>query len=101
MSRKRNITLKVDSDLYKTVNDALKAKGTTIEAFISLQLIAATKISKAIIDLKDRMPFGKYQGALVEDVIRGDTSYALWLISQDGSRKFSGEVINLVNELSA
>ena len=100
MSRQRNITIKVDSDLYKQINEQLKAKGTTIEVFIRLQLIAGLKVSAQCLGLKDKMPFGKYAGASVEDIVRGDTKYAAWLVSQDGSKKFHGDVINLITELN-
>lgn len=98
--RTRNITVRIDADIYKQVVSDLKAKGTTIDVYIHLQLIACAKTSRSMLSLKDKMPFGKYTGALVEDVIRGDTKYALWLIAQDGSTKFDGDAINLANELA-
>lgn len=99
MARYRNITVKIEADLYKEVQAQFKQRGTAIENFVKLQLIAFAK-NKTIIDLGDKMPFGKYAGALVEDVIRGDPKYSMWLMSQDFATKLSSDAMELIQNIN-
>lgn len=100
MTRKRTITIKVDASLYAEANTVLKDRGTDIDTWVQLQLRAFAKGGKALIHLSDKMPFGKYQGELVENVVRADTKYAAWMVSQDFSSKYHPDVLALVSELS-
>lgn len=99
MSRKRNITIQVDSELYKEVMASFKARGTDLQTFVELQLRAfSSSKAKSNMDLGDLMPYGKYRGARIEDIIRGDLGYAVYLVGQDA--KFSGASLELIKELS-
>jgi uncharacterized protein (DUF3820 family) len=97
--KQRSITIKVDLTIYKDATATLKARGTDVETWFRLQLCAFAKSGKAILSLTDKMPFGKYQGALVEDVVRADTKYATWMVAQDYSTKFNSDVLGLIQEL--
>ena len=97
--RHRNITIKIPIDLYKEIISVFKERGTTIETFVQLQLIAFSKQkAKSEIKLADRMPFGKYAGAQVEDIVRGDPSYIVYLIGQNAN--FNADVIELTKTIT-
>ena len=99
-SRTKSIAVKVDALLYKEATTVLKSRGTDIETWVTLQLRAFAKSGKSMLGLRDKISFGKYQGALVEDIIRGDLKYAIWLLGQNGSIKWESAVLELAHQLS-
>lgn len=100
-ARKRTITLSVDATIFTEASAILAARGTDLKRYLTLQITAFTKVGKPVVGLKDKMPLGKYFGAVVEDVVRGDPTYAKWMLSNEGPcDKFLAEVHELYQELT-
>lgn len=56
--------------------------------------------SRSPMRLRDEMTFGKYRGAIVEDVVRTDPQYVTYILGLEGVvGKFATEVFALVEEL--
>lgn len=94
---KTTVMIKVNSDLLAEANDILNARGTTLETFVRLHLRAMTRY-KRILSLSDTMIFGKYYGERVEDVVRANPGYMVWLLAQDGATKFDTDVLELLEK---
>lgn len=97
--RKKSVSIKVDATVYNQAAEVLKSRGTDIETWFKLQLRAFSRSGKSLLCLKDKIPFGKYAGELVEDVVRADTAYAIWMVAQNYTTKFDTDVHQLVQEL--
>ncbi len=93
------VELELDKKLVEKANRLLKDRGSNLAIYLELQLRAFCK-SSAPLRLSDRMPIGKFSGALVEDIVRTDTSYIEWLIGVSTTVSFDPEVTRLVMELS-
>lgn len=49
------------------------------------------------LDFEDEMPFGKYKGETVADVIDDDSGYMVWLLTE-GKCSFTNEVEREINK---
>lgn len=96
---KRRVTFSVAEDLLAKAELALADRGTTLQAWLALQVGALTNIIKSAAGLADAMPFGKYVGARVEDVVRGDPRYIKWCLDTCPER-LKPDVVELYTELS-
>jgi hypothetical protein len=77
----------------------LEQHGSDLETFVRLQLGAFCRV-RVSMKLADTMSFGKYIGEKVEDVVRTDLRYMVYILGLEGaSVKFGSDVLNLVNEL--
>lgn len=99
MPRSRKISVKIDSSVYAAAAATLKARGIGLNTWLTLQLRAFACASKPIVGLADKMPFGKYYGDTVENVVRGDLAYATWMLDHWPDR-YTSEVHELANELN-
>lgn len=98
----RSITFRLDDAVLAKAEAVLTDRGTDIKSWMALQIGALSKVTKPVVGLVDPMPFGKYLGAKVEDVVRGDPSYAKWMLQTEGTAdRFNQEVVQLYVELSA
>lgn len=99
--RKKSITITCDGAIFAEAEKTLTERGTTIKTWLTLQLHAITKVAKPVVTLTDKMSFGKYYGAIVEDVVRGDPGYCKWMLSAEGvSERFHADVFSLAEELA-
>jgi hypothetical protein len=94
----RQVRVNIPTDVYNTIERLMKDRGSTVHKWIELQLIALSR-STGLIRLKDKMPFGKYNGATVEDVVRCDPKYIEWLLTNSTTARFDFEVNELVAEV--
>lgn len=98
-------TLKVSIPLAlaREVEPLLKARGLTVDDALRLYLrsmVTSSARSRAL-SLTSQMPFGKYQGELVEVVARAEPGYVQWLIANSNSVKFEPEVLLVIEQASA
>lgn len=98
-AKNKTVELKLPMELYERASKVLGDRGTDIETFVRLQLGVLSR-SKITIRLTDEMPFGKYAGARVEDIIRSDPRYFNWLVTtMNDLGKYGEDVLTLVAEL--
>lgn len=50
------------------------------------------------IGLSDKMPFGKYKGTEVEEILQDDSRYLVWLLESTDTN-FTQEVIDLIEQV--
>lgn len=93
------IAINLPADLVQRAREKLEMeREIELETFIAIYLRMMLRV-KNILRLNDTFPFGKYNGEIVEHVVRIDPNYVAWLISQDGRTKFDPEVLTLTNEM--
>ena len=93
-------TIRLSEHLVDELKKISKLRGASIESIINVALINV-KPRKKILDLKDRMNFGKYSHLTVEEVIRCDQNYASWMIEKADHVNFSSEVEELFYDLQS
>lgn len=94
------IKVKVPRQELAHVEDVLTERGSNIDNFFSLKLLAFSR-TNVVMGLGDRLNFGKYTGAFVEAVIRADLSYMHWIITKSNCRdRFEPEVRHLIMGLA-
>lgn len=100
MKRKKKPVTRISlpKDLVDEVNGMLAPRGTDVQTYLRLQLRAFRR-AKNILELADKMPFGKYQGEIIEDVVRADPGYVNWLLVNHDKVQFAPEVTALIEEL--
>jgi uncharacterized protein (DUF3820 family) len=95
----RRVTFTLPTELLDACEAKLAERGSDLKTFIRLQLTAFSHQTGAI-TLESKMPFGKYLGVLVEDIVRGDPKYLCWILSSSTStNKFGIDVLELLEEL--
>jgi len=105
MAKKKRVTpttamIWLDADLVEQSSARLNERGLDLEEYVALMLRMMLR-SKAVINLTDRMPFGKYAGELVDLVARSDPAYLIWLTNNSrGSTTFAPEVHTLVMSMA-
>lgn len=90
--------IKLPLALVKKVEAKLNERGIEIERYIALHLRVMLR-NKNTLRLEDVMPFGKFSGELVEDVVRSEPQYISWLIGQNGKTNFDPEVLQLLEQM--
>lgn len=96
----KTITIEVDAAVARAVEKKLKERGTDLETYFRLQIRALSR-NKIVIHLYDQMPFGKFAGEKVEDIVRAETSYMQWLFETSKNPAQWGEdVVGLLNSLT-
>ena len=85
------LQLMVDADLLKAAKDVIESRGGDIAEYLALQLRALTR-SKMNLKLSDVMPFGKYGGAQVRQILSGDPHYMRWALENMSAVTFDQEV---------
>ena len=96
---KTTVLLKIDPQLLADAAVIFDKRGTNLETFVRLHLRAMTRY-KSILTLKDTMSFGKYYGERVEDVVRTNPAYMVWLLAQEGATKFDTDVLELLEQIA-
>lgn len=88
MVKHQSITIKIQKDLFKESTAYLKVREITFERWVEVQLrVLLHQHDRANLTPTSGMPFGKYQGAMVGDVIRTDPAYITWAL--DNCKGFS------------
>lgn len=52
-----------------------------------------------ILELEDIIPFGKYRGNRIKDIVEDDFDYAKWVIDTVSTHKFSDDVLAYINTI--
>lgn len=90
------------NDLANTLSEMSALRGISVEQLVITHMTAVSNAYKnsKILRLQDYMPYGKYRGVLVEDMIRSDPRYTNWLASTSNIFVLDEEATNLLKELS-
>lgn len=97
----KTVSVKLNAASYQLAKEVLKARGTDVDVWINLQLRSfARTMGKNLYTLKDKMPAGKYMGEQIENIVRADLPYMVWMLGQDFKTKYDADVHRLVGELS-
>jgi hypothetical protein len=96
---RKTVAVNIPADLAEQVTIILASQGADLETLVRLQLGAFCR-TRAKMRLCDPMGFGKYHGERVEDIVRTDLRYIVYILGLEGaSAKFSTEVLELVESL--
>lgn len=89
-------------EVAQTLHEISQMRGIAVEQLVAVHMNAVANAYKKskIIRLIDFMPYGKYQGALVEDMIRADPRYVNWLAGTSDIFVLDEEATQLLKELS-
>jgi len=103
MPRKRSkeLLVEIPRNLYEEVNKLATDRDITVGDIVRLYfrtLVTANK-SKAVIDLKDEMPFGKFQGETLEIIIKAEPKYVLWMIKNNERFEIAPDAMKLMEEI--
>lgn len=98
---KIQLKINVDKKLAERLEPLLKERGLTLDQAVGLYLrgMVNTSASARALRLADTMPFGKYQGELVETILRVQPDYIMFLIGL-GKTRFDAEVLHLLEEIT-
>lgn len=102
LQREVKKVITVPNDLAEVLSEMSSLRGIDVEQLVIVHMtsvVNAYKNSK-IMRLTDTMPYGKYRGVLVEDVIRSDPRYTNWLASTSNIFVLDEEATELLKELS-
>lgn len=99
MAKKKEEAIYLPINIIQRAREKLETdRGLKLETYISMYLRVMLR-NKNILNLQDEMPFGKFSGEIVENVVRAEPDYIAWLIAQGGKTNFSPEVIQLCAEM--
>jgi antitoxin component of RelBE/YafQ-DinJ toxin-antitoxin module len=96
------VKVRVEPRLADRIQPMLAARGLTLDQAVGLYLramINSSERSKAL-RLTDAMPFGKYEGEVVETIIRAEPGYIQFLIANSAHARWDPEVLRLLEELT-
>lgn len=98
--RAKQVTISIDADLYDAILPVLAARETNFSTVVGVYLKAFQNVTvkKTDLELRDKMPSGKYSGATVGDVVRTDPAYMLWLVRNDKMVSFADDVLDLLHD---
>lgn len=93
------VAVKIPRELAEKAEKLLNEQGANLETLVRLQIGAFCR-TRVSMRLCDTMTFGKYIGERVEDIVRTDLKYIVYLLGLDGvSAKFATDVLALVESL--
>ena len=93
-----DLHVSIPAKLARDIKPVLSARGLQLDEVVRLYLrsmVTSAARSKAL-TLTSQLPFGKYQGELVEVVARAEPGYIQWLVANSNSVKFEPEVLLVV-----
>lgn len=93
--------LVVDSDLLDEAENILARRGTTLENYLQLQLRALVSADKRYrpLTLRDYMPYGKFKGENIENIIRAEPTYIAWLVGESETFSLDSEARTVLQEI--
>ena len=99
--RTAKLQLVLDKELVAAVKEILKPRKLSINEVCSLYLRALVSSNKRLIPyaLTDKMRFGKYEGELLEVIIRAEPKYVYWLIANSDNFKLQPEAHELLEQI--
>jgi hypothetical protein len=92
------VTLKVESDVRDDFESLCVARGLEPEQMFRVMLRSFTR-RKVVFHLTDELNFGKYNGLVLEEVIRADPRYMNWLVNESQWFRLSDDAERLLYAL--
>lgn len=76
--------ISLPNDLATTLAEMSAIRGIGVEQLIFTHMISICNAyqNQKVLNLNSVMPYGKYRGVLIEDMIRSDPRYVNWLASE-------------------
>lgn len=98
---KTQLKVNVDQSLLKRLGSILAERQLTLDQAVGLYLrgMVNSSASARALRLQDEMPFGKFQGVLVETILRAQPDYIKFINAQ-GRTRFDPEVLLLLETLT-
>lgn len=99
---KAQLKVNLDTGLLTKLEPILKERGLTVDQAVSLYLRGMVNSSAAAraLRLTSIMPFGKYEGEVVETILRAQPDYIQFIIGL-GKSRFDPEVFQLLETLTS
>lgn len=89
----------ISAEMYQQFTRRLRENKTDEGTFLGLAIRQYMRSSQGTLELTDRIPFGKFEGARLEDAIRVNPDYILWMVQNTNKVKLSEEASRLLCEL--
>ena len=95
------ISVEIDIGLYKALEAIGGMRDIHPLTLIELQLTGFVRSFEraAVLEPNDTMPYGKYKGFKMEDVIKGDARYINYLLSHSTNFKLGEKSMELLESL--
>lgn len=92
----------IDPQLVESLERMAEERGISVPMLINVRLTAMVNAYNNFrtLGLDDSMPFGKYRGIRVEDMIRADARYVAWLYQESDIFELDDSARVLLEELS-
>ena len=97
------VKVRIDPKLAHRVEEFLAARGLTLDQAVGLYLRAMinTSARARALRLADVMPFGKYQGEVIETILRVQPDYIAYLVANSTNVRWDPEVLKMLEEISS
>lgn len=91
----RAVSITVDADLMDALTPVFAEKGVELSTLVGVYLRAYLNSYRksSFLTLADKLPNGKYFGAVIRDVVVADPGYLRWLVANVNSLSFAEDVL--------
>lgn len=99
--KNRKLEVQIDEGILAALKEISDIRGIEVERIINIQLYSyiSTFERSKIYGLWEEMPFGKYRGIVIEEVIRTDPRYLNWLLSESDIFRLSDPAQKLLEAI--
>ena len=89
----KNNVVEIPDGILAALEEIARIRGISVEDIVRLQLTGYVNAFERgkVIGLHDKMPYGKYEGLLLKEIILGDPRYIAYLISNSDRFRVSEE----------
>jgi len=104
MARKKSTvrrTFELDRALLESIETDLEQRGSTLDAWLRLELIAYVSSRRPALGLEDMIWFGRYRGAKMEELIRTRPDYIEWCLRKVDGFQLKTESERLLQDVLA
>lgn len=98
---KTHAVVRLPIELMARLVGIAEQRGTDIPMMLEFMLRDREALKVRVLKLKSKMPFGKYEGLLVEDVIRNNVNYARWIEANVDKVEFDNDCIDLIERMDS
>lgn len=97
----KRVKIEIDEGIYAALQSIGQMREVEADKIIEMQLLSYIRAYERgqVFSPSDPMPYGKYKGYLIEEIVRVDPRYICWMISESPIFKANDEVIELLNSL--
>lgn len=91
----RALTVTLTTDLIEGLKEFANSRGLTVSEVVQFQMTNFLRRAPQVLGLSDKMPFGKFVGYKIENIVRNEPNYARWMLENITSIRFRDEVYEL------